>query len=115
LHQQLAVYKRMMIRPPYAEPTASSGSGDQNLGRVGIVSRHRVPAWTAPQIVAASADDSAPACLLHDRDQVYGQHFRHRVKGMRIEVQAIELPTTGKVVQRPEVGGLRHRYLRQAA
>jgi hypothetical protein len=27
----------------------------------------------------------------------------------------IEPPATGKIVQRPEVGGLHHRYLRQAA
>src|SRR2546428_13059531 len=28
---------------------------------------------------------AAPAYLLRDRDQVYGEHFRLRVKGMRIE------------------------------
>jgi transposase InsO family protein len=27
----------------------------------------------------------------------------------------IQLPATGKIVQRPEVGGLHHRYIRQAA
>jgi transposase InsO family protein len=27
----------------------------------------------------------------------------------------IELPAAGNIVQRPEVGGLHHRYLRQAA
>jgi putative transposase len=31
------------------------------------------------------------------------------------DVRPIELPTAGKIVQRPEVGGLHHRYLRQAA
>jgi hypothetical protein len=31
------------------------------------------------------------------------------------EVRPIELPTTGKVVQLPEVGGLHHRYVRRAA
>jgi putative transposase len=39
----------------------------------------------AQQIVAAFPDDSAPAYLLRDRDQVYGEQFRHRVKGMGIE------------------------------
>jgi putative transposase len=34
--------------------------------------------------VDAFPDDSAPSYLLRDRDQVYGQQFRHRVKGMRI-------------------------------
>src|SRR5258708_39339501 len=36
-------------------------------------------------MVDAFPDDSAPAYLLRDRDQVYGEQFRHRVKGMRIE------------------------------
>jgi hypothetical protein len=29
--------------------------------------------------------DSAPSYLLRDRDQVYGEQFRRRVKGMRVE------------------------------
>ena len=40
-------------------------------------------AWTAQQIVAAFPGDSAPSYLLRDRAQVYGEQFRHRVKGMR--------------------------------
>jgi hypothetical protein len=35
--------------------------------------------------VDAFPDDSAPAYLLRDRDQIYGQHFRHRMKGMGID------------------------------
>jgi len=34
--------------------------------------------------VDAFPDDSAPAYLLHDRDAVYGDTFRQRVKGMGI-------------------------------
>src|SRR4030095_12508502 len=49
------------------------------------VTEHPTAAWTAQQIVAAFPDDSAPSYLLHDRDQVHGQPFRHRVKGMQIE------------------------------
>ncbi len=45
------------------------------------VTEHLPAVWTAPQIVDAFPDDSAPAYLLRDRDQVYGQHFRHRLKG----------------------------------
>ena len=48
------------------------------------VTEHPTAAWTAQQIVDAFPDDSAPSYLLRDRDQVYGQQFRHRVKGMRI-------------------------------
>jgi transposase InsO family protein len=135
--------------------------------------------WTAQQVVDAFPDESAPAYLRRDRDRVYGQRFRHRVKGMGIEevltaphspwqnpfverligsirrecldhvlvlderhlrriltryfayyhrarthlaldkdasdLRPIELPAAGHIVQLPEVGGLHHRYVRQAA
>jgi putative transposase len=143
------------------------------------VTEHPTAQWTAQQIVEAFPDESAPAYLLRDRDRVYGQTFRHRVKGMAIEevltapqspwqnpfverligsirreclnhvlvlgerhlrriltrylayyhqtrthlaldkdapdLRPIQLPATGKIVQLPEVGGLHHRYIRQAA
>jgi transposase InsO family protein len=49
------------------------------------VTEHPTAVLTAQQIVDAFPDDSAPAYLLRDRDQVYGQHFRHRVKGLGID------------------------------
>ena len=49
------------------------------------VTEHPTAAWTAPQLVDAFPDDSAPSYLLRDRDGVYGEYFRQRVKGMRIE------------------------------
>jgi len=49
------------------------------------VTAHPTARWPAPQIAEAFPDDSAPLYLLRDRDQVYGQQFRHRVKGMGIE------------------------------
>jgi putative transposase len=49
------------------------------------VTEHPTAGWTAQQLVAAFPDDSAPAYLLRDRDQIYGQQFRHRMKGMQIE------------------------------
>jgi putative transposase len=49
------------------------------------VTEHPTARWTAQQIVDAFPNDSAPSYLLRDRDQVYGEQFRHRVKGMRIE------------------------------
>ena len=41
--------------------------------------------WTAQQIVDAFPDDTAPSYLLRDRDQVYGDPFRRRGKGLRID------------------------------
>ena len=143
------------------------------------VTEHPTAAWTAQQLVDAFPDDSAPPYLLRDRDQVYGQQFRHRVKGMRIaevltaphspwqnpfgerligsiwreclnhvlvlgerhlrrilaryfeyyhrarthlsldkdapDARAVELSDAGRIVEIPEVGGLHHRYVRQAA
>jgi putative transposase len=49
------------------------------------VTEHPTAHWTAQQIVDAFPDDSAPSYLLRDRDRVYGEQFRQRVKGMRIE------------------------------
>jgi transposase InsO family protein len=143
------------------------------------VTEHPTAQWTAQQLVDALPDESAPAYLLRDRDHVYGQQFRHRVKGMGIEevltapqspwqnpfaerligsirreclnhvlvfgerhlrrilrrylayyhqarthlaldkdapdLRPIARPVMGKIVQLPEIGGLHHRYIRQAA
>jgi transposase InsO family protein len=143
------------------------------------VTEHPTAAWTAQQLVDAFPDDSAPVYLLRDCDRVYGQQFRHRVKGMGVEeiltapqspwqnpfaerligsvrreclnhvlvfgerhllrvlaryfgyyhqarthlaldkdapdFRTIEPPTAGEILQLPEVGGLHHRYIRQAA
>jgi putative transposase len=143
------------------------------------VTEHPTAHWTAQQIVDAFPDESAPAYLLHDRDHVYGQPSRHRVKGMGIDevitaphspwqnpfaerligsirreslnhvlvfgerhlrrilsrhfayyhqarthlaldkdapdLRPVEFPAAGRIVQFPEVGGLHHRYSRQAA
>ena len=48
-----------------------------------LLPKRRTP-WTAQQIVDAFPNDTAPAYLLRDRDHVYGEAFRHRVHGMRI-------------------------------
>jgi transposase InsO family protein len=143
------------------------------------VTEHPTAHWTAQQVVDAFPNESAPSYLLRDRDHVYGEQFRHRVKGMRIDevltapnspwqnpfaerligsirreclnhvlvlgerhlrrvltryfayyhrarthlsldkdapdVRPVEPPTVGAIVQFPEVGGLRHRYVRRAA
>ncbi len=48
------------------------------------VTEHPTAAWTAQQIVDTFPDDTAPAYLLRDRDAIYRDVFRQRVKGMRI-------------------------------
>src|SRR3989449_10310962 len=48
------------------------------------ITAHPSAAWTAQQIVDAFPDDTAPSYLLRDRDSVYGDSFRRRVKSMRI-------------------------------
>ncbi len=40
--------------------------------------------WTAQQIAEAFPWESAPRYLLHDRDSIYGELFRQRVRGMAI-------------------------------
>ena len=143
------------------------------------VTEHPTAHWTAQQIVDAFPNDTAPSYLLRDRDAVYGDAFRQRVKGMGIgevltapsspwqnpfverligsvrrecldhvlvlsephlhriltayfayhhrarthlsldkdapDVRPVERPEAGRVVALPEVGGLHHRYVRQAA
>jgi putative transposase len=48
------------------------------------VTAHPTAAWTAQQIVDTFPDDTAPSYLLRDRDAIYGDAFRQRVKGMQI-------------------------------
>src|SRR2546430_1823368 len=48
------------------------------------VTEHPTAAWTTQQLVDAFPDDAAPPYLLRDRDSVYGQAFRRRVKSMGI-------------------------------
>jgi putative transposase len=49
------------------------------------VTAHPTAAWTAQQIIEAFPDNEAPRYLLRDRDSIYGEYFRNRVQGMRIE------------------------------
>jgi putative transposase len=49
------------------------------------VTEHPTALWTAHQMVEAFPDDTAPRYLLRDRDKIYGEDFRRRVKGMEIK------------------------------
>lgn len=49
------------------------------------VTTHPTVEWTARQITEAFPYDEAPRYLLHDRDTIYGDVFRHRIDSMNIE------------------------------
>jgi putative transposase len=49
------------------------------------VTEHPTALWTAEQIIQAFPDGSEPRYLLRDRDGIYGEDFRERVKAMGIE------------------------------
>ena len=49
------------------------------------VSEHPTAAWAAQQIAEAFPWDGAPRFLLRDRDAIYGEGFRRRVKSMGID------------------------------
>jgi hypothetical protein len=67
------------------------------------VTPHPTPAWTRQQLREAFADDANGRFLLHDRDATFDAAFDHAVQ------------PAGRIVRRPEVGGLHYRYERQAA
>src|SRR6516164_7644764 len=48
------------------------------------VTEHPTAQWTAQPLVEAFPNDPGPSYLLRDRDRVFGEPFRHRVKGRRI-------------------------------
>ncbi len=143
------------------------------------ITEHPTAAWAAQQVVEAFPWDTSPKYLLRDRDKVYGDWFRKRVKDMGIEEvltaphspwqnpyserlngsirrecldhvivssenhlrrilagyveyynqsrthlsldmdspesRLVQTPEQGNVVAVPQVGGLHHRYQRQAA
>ncbi len=48
------------------------------------VTAHPTSEWVAQQIAEAFPWDTAPRYLLHDRDSIYGDPFRQRVRGMGV-------------------------------
>jgi transposase InsO family protein len=66
------------------------------------VTEHPTAAWTAQQIIEAFPDGTAPRFLLRDRNQIYGEEFRLRVAGMKIEeiITAARSPCQNAFVER---------------
>jgi putative transposase len=76
------------------------------------VTEHPTAAWTAQQIVDTFPDDSAPSYLLRDRDAIYRDSFRQRMKGMRIQGPKHVLQLIDTLAVR---NGFRQRGPRRAA
>ncbi len=76
------------------------------------VTEHPTAAWTAQQIIEAFPEDTAPRFLLRDQDQIYGEEFRRRVAGMRIEevMTAPHSPWQSPYVERL-IGSIRRECL----
>jgi putative transposase len=76
------------------------------------VTEHPTAAWTAQQIIETFPDETAPRFLLRDRDQIYGEEFRRRVAGMKIEevITAARSPWQNAYVERL-IGSIRRECL----
>src|SRR5262245_44522063 len=76
------------------------------------VTANPTAAWTAQQMIEAFPEDSVPRYLLRDRDQIYGQEFRRRVQGMKIEevITAPHSPWQSPYVERL-IGSIRRECL----
>jgi transposase InsO family protein len=76
------------------------------------VTANPTAAWTAQQIIEAFPEDTTPRYLLRDRDSIYGEEFRSRVKGMQIEevVTAPHSPFQNPYAERV-IGSIRRECL----
>jgi len=76
------------------------------------VTEHPTAQWTAQQIVEAFPFDTAPRYLLRDRDNIYGEQFRRRVKSLGVEEVRIapRSPSQNPYVERL-IGSIRRECL----
>src|SRR5262249_29871 len=76
------------------------------------VTEYLTSAWPAQQIIETFPDETAPRFLLRDRDQIYGEEFRLRVAGMKIEevITAARSPWQNAYVERL-IGSIRRECL----
>jgi putative transposase len=76
------------------------------------VTEHPTAQWTSQQIIEAFPFDSAPRYLLRDRDSIYGDRFRDRVKSLGIEevITAPRSPWQNPYVERI-IGSIRRECL----
>jgi transposase InsO family protein len=76
------------------------------------VAEHPTAQWTAQQLVEAFPFDSAPRYLLRDRDGIYGETVRQRIKSLGIEdvITAPRSPWQNPFVERV-IGSMRRGCL----
>ena len=76
------------------------------------VTAHPTAEWTAQQMAEAFPWGSAPRYLLHDRDSIYGDAFRQRVRGMGVRegLMAPRSPWQSPYVERL-IGSVRRECL----
>jgi len=76
------------------------------------VTDHPTEQWTAQQLIEAFLYDSALRYLIRDRDSIYGEGFRRRVKNMGINevVTAFRSPWQNPFVERT-IGSIRRECL----
>ena len=49
------------------------------------VTEHPTALWTGQQIIEAFPEDTALRYLLRDRDKIYGEEFRQRIRSLGVE------------------------------
>ena len=49
------------------------------------VAEHPTALWTGQQIIEAFPEDTALRYLLRDRDKIYGEEFRQRIRSLGVE------------------------------
>jgi len=88
--QRLDPRERLLSR--HQPPRLGSACGSRplpvparNVVEAEIVTANPTAEWTARQITEAFPYDTAPRYMIRDRDGVYGDVFRGRVKAMDIE------------------------------
>ena len=76
------------------------------------VTAHPTARWTAQQVIEAFPFDESPRFLIRDRDAIYGQHFRERIKHLGIEevIIAYRSPWQSPYVERL-IGSIRRESL----
>jgi hypothetical protein len=78
-------------------------------------------AWTGQHVVNAFPFAAAPKYLLRDRDGIYGEEFKRRVRPHKSleddspDGREVEDDKSKEIVALPVLGGLHHHYTRQAA